>query len=350
MQIYDIPKSGRCGDYVFYMRRRKLFRRRYVVPRNVRTAARRHTRRSFGAIARAWGGKLTEQQRRAWMASGAKVKSHPRLWQSGPLTGEMHFQSINNARARVGLEMLLWPPECVVFGPNPVTGLAVSYADDHVRLRLRVSGAVTEDIMVFAQAPCSAGRKKWRHGAYLGLLPAPQDGECDITDLYVERYGEPEPGKQVFIRTRQQKDGWEGRDCQLSAVVPVKPVAAVKPERRQIRNPNSETQSKADIRNPRAVCLGRLAGSGRGLAYQRCVRPADRLGFRHVNLAFPLRCAMHTGVVPEQCRITSLSVPVRCLRGTGVAAGIRKAECVVRHGALVAFRRQGRWRELWRGS
>src|ERR1035437_9463637 len=242
MQIYDIPKSGRCGDYVFYMRRRRLFRRRYVVPRNVRTAARRRTRRDFGAIARAWGGQLTEEQRRAWMASGAKVKSHPRLWQAGPLTGEMHFQGINNARARIGAEMLPWPPEPVVFGPNPVEALLFHCVNGRLRLRLRVSGPVTEDIMVFAQAPCSAGRKKWRHGAYLGLLPAPQDGECDITDLYVERYGEPEPGKKVFIRTRQQKNGWEGRDCEPSEVVLVKPVAAAKPQAGQIRSPKAATR------------------------------------------------------------------------------------------------------------
>ena len=126
---------------------------------------------------------MTEEQRQAWIASGAKVKSHPRLSQSGRLSGEMHFEGINSARARIGREMLLWPPERVVFGPNPVEGLTISSDNGRIRLRLRVSGPVTEDIMVFGQAPCSAGRKKWRHGAYLGLLPAPQAGESDITDL-----------------------------------------------------------------------------------------------------------------------------------------------------------------------
>ena len=61
---------------------------------------------------------LTEEQRRAWMVAAAQVKSHPRLWQSGPLTGAMHFQGINSARARIGQEKLLWPPECVVFSPR----------------------------------------------------------------------------------------------------------------------------------------------------------------------------------------------------------------------------------------
>ena len=78
----------------------------------------------------------------------------------------MHFEGINSARARIGAAMLAWPPERVVFDPNPVEGLALSYVNGRIRLRLRVSGPVTGDIMVFGQAPCSAGRKKWRHGAY----------------------------------------------------------------------------------------------------------------------------------------------------------------------------------------
>jgi hypothetical protein len=73
--------------------------------------------------------------------------------------------------------------------------------------------------MVFGAAPCSAGRKKWRHGAYLGLLPAPAGGESDITELYVARYGEPKVGERVFIRTRQQVDGQEGEDKDISEVV-----------------------------------------------------------------------------------------------------------------------------------
>ncbi len=204
--------SGRRGKHVFFMRGPKLCRRLYVVPRNVRTAARRRARGAFGAISKAWSQVLTEEQRQAWIVAAAKVQSHPRLWQSGPLTGEMHFEGINSSRAAIGRGMLLWPPEPVVFGPNPVAGVAISYVNGQARLRLKVTGPVTEDIMVFGQAPCSAGWKKWRHGSYLGLLPAPEQGESDITEMYVARYGEPEPGKKVFIRTRQQKDGWEGRE------------------------------------------------------------------------------------------------------------------------------------------
>ena len=306
MIIFDIPKSGRSGDFVFYMRRKTLCRRRYVVPKNVRTAARRRTRGAFGAIAKAWRERLTEEQRQAWVASAARVKSRPRLWQSGPLFGEMHFEGINSARARIGREMLFWPPERVVFSPNPVEGLSFSCVNGHTRLRLRVSGPVTEDIMVFGQAPCRAGRKKWRHGAYLGLLPAPQAGESDITDLYVQKYGQPEPGKKVFIRTRQQKDGWEDHDHDLSEIVPA-PLLHNRP----------------------------------------------RLNLPRIRLASPLiavSCAMHKGVLPKQYRITSQPSPVQCRQGMGRPSAIRAVGRLRRVGLWAKTRRKVQCRELWRGG
>jgi hypothetical protein len=319
--------SGRRGKHVFYMRGRRLYRRLYVVPRNVRTAARRRTRGAFGVIAKAWSQVLTEEQRQAWMVAAAKVKSRPRLWQSGPLTGEMHFQGINSARARIGREMLVCPPERVIFGPNPVEGIAISYVNGQARLRLKVSGPVTEDIMVFGQAPCSAGRKKWRHGAYLGLLPAPEGGESDITEMYVAKFGEPEPGKKVFIRTRQQKDGWEGWDWDFSEVVPM-------------RIPNL----KAETRRPSADWSRELPGWPGRLVHTVSAPGRSRTLF--ASPATPVRCAMHKGVVPEQYRSTSQAIPVQC-RGK---CGVRNAERGIKNGALAKVRRKVHRRELWHGS
>ena len=116
--------------------------------------------------------------------------------------------------------MLLAPPAPVVFGPNPVGKLVITNGEDGVRLLLSVTGPAVEDIMVFGQAPCSAGRTKRRNVSYLGLLPAPEGGVSDITELYVARYGEPRAGEKVFIVTRQQKDGWEGFDQETSEFVP----------------------------------------------------------------------------------------------------------------------------------
>jgi hypothetical protein len=54
---------------------------------------------------------------------------------------------------------------------------------------------------------------------YVGLLPAPVDGWSDITELVVGRFGEPTRGKVLFIRTRQQVDGWMDAGKVTSALV-----------------------------------------------------------------------------------------------------------------------------------
>ena len=40
------------------------------------------------------------------------------------------------------------------------------------------------------------------------------------------RFGEPEPGKKVFIRVQQQRDGWKDMGKDLSEVVLATPEAA----------------------------------------------------------------------------------------------------------------------------
>jgi hypothetical protein len=224
MKVISIPSSGKRGNIVAYNSRYGICHRALVVPANPRTPARQHMRGAFGSFARAWSRVLTQAQREAWDVAGPKVQSKRRL-SSGPLTGQQLFQGLNSSRACIGLKgLLLLPPAPVVFGPNPVAQLTIRNGEDGVRLLLNVVGPVTEDIMVFGQAPCSAGRMKRRNVAYLGLLPAPQDGLSDITAIYVARYGEPRPGEKVFIVTCQQKDGWEGFDKETNEIVPEKPV------------------------------------------------------------------------------------------------------------------------------
>ena len=239
MKVLDIPKSGRCGDLVFYRVRRRQFARRYVVPALRRTPATARARGSLGALSKMWRTLLTEEQRRGWNGAAAKVQSRPRLEQAGSLTGQAHFVGINSSRARINREVLLVAPERVSFPPNPVTGLILSHANGQVSLKLSVSGPVEGDIMVFGAAPCSAGRKKWRHGAFLGLLPPPVGGESDFTELYVARYGKPERGQRVFVRTRQQKEGWEDHPRDVSEVVLAKVAAAGV----EIRSPKAEIRS-----------------------------------------------------------------------------------------------------------
>jgi hypothetical protein len=226
MHILDSPKSGRYGDVVFFMIRNRQRERAYVIPRTVRNAATKRARTAFGALSKAYSTLLTAEQQHAWNAAAAKVLSRPRLGQCGPLTGQEHFVGINSSQARIGRDWLPWPPAPVPFGQNPVEALSLRYVDGRLRLELKLSGPAVEDIMVFAQAPCSPGWKKWRHGTCLGLLPVPRNGVSDITELYLEAFGEPEPGRKVFIRTRQQRNGWEDEAKDVSELVPVNPLAA----------------------------------------------------------------------------------------------------------------------------
>ena len=45
-------------------------------------------------------------------------------------------------------------------------------------------------------------------------------GYSHIAKLYVDRYGVPPAGTRVFIRTRQQRDGWADLPIQTTAIVP----------------------------------------------------------------------------------------------------------------------------------
>jgi len=81
-------KSGRCGDWVWYMRGAKQWRHLYVKPRDPRTPAQRYWRAKFGAASRKYSQSLTQAERRACIAAGHKLRSRPRLGQSGPLNGQ----------------------------------------------------------------------------------------------------------------------------------------------------------------------------------------------------------------------------------------------------------------------
>ena len=182
--------------------------------------AQQRMREVFGRNSQTWGRGLSQEQRDRWNLAGPQVMSHPRCGQRGPLTGEQFFEGINSVLGCVGLPPLWEPPARVVFGLSPVRELVITNDEGGVRLFLKLAAPPTEDIMVFGQAPCSAGRSKRRNVSYLGLLPPAEDGMSEITDLYKAKYGEPRPGTKVFIVTCQQKNGWQGFDQETSEIVP----------------------------------------------------------------------------------------------------------------------------------
>ena len=113
-------KSGRSGAYVYYTDKGKQRYRRYVVPKDPRTPRQHLSRAIFAAASRMWSedGSLTEEQRKAWYASGAKRRSRPRLGQSGPLTGQQNFIGRKYARERRRLQVLLAQPNPKAHVPN----------------------------------------------------------------------------------------------------------------------------------------------------------------------------------------------------------------------------------------
>ncbi|MEI7937341.1 MAG: hypothetical protein WCK27_11685 [Verrucomicrobiota bacterium] len=107
------PLSGRSGPFVYYMRNGRLCWRRYVVPEDPSTARQRRSRAAFRAASRTWsqGGPLTDKQRDAWYADGAKRQSRSRLAQSGPLTGQQNYIGRNSTRKQRDYQLLSRPPQ-----------------------------------------------------------------------------------------------------------------------------------------------------------------------------------------------------------------------------------------------
>ena len=54
----------------------------------------------------------------------------------------------------------------------------------------------------------------------LGLLPDPEGGLSDITDLYLAAFKLLPAGKRVFIRTLLQINGWRHLPKTISARIP----------------------------------------------------------------------------------------------------------------------------------
>ena len=170
---------------------------------------------------------LSDERREAWYRLALEVESRHSLGQSGPLDGILLFKKINAVLRTCGRELLLDPPPLPAFSRNPVVGFIVRERRGGIALKVKVSPEVRwedrpalEDLMVFAWAPCNAGVAKNSLYAFLGLLPVPQGGMCDITELFLKklkewrklkhkRYHIPLEGSRIFIRVWQQVNGWE---------------------------------------------------------------------------------------------------------------------------------------------
>jgi hypothetical protein len=190
-----------------------------AIPRNPRTASQKEVRSALGKVAARWRG-LTEDQRSAWRVA-AKVKNTvPRLGQSGPLTGSQLFAKINCSLATLGGNQVDAPPSFPQFPDNPVGTLVITNEGGTISLKLGCAGTPGSNTTVRATAPCSQGLEKWNNYRVLGILPAPAQGSCDITNIYKARYGSPAVGTKVFVQVNQNIDGWEDMPAETWAIVP----------------------------------------------------------------------------------------------------------------------------------
>jgi hypothetical protein len=72
-------KSGRCGDWIWFVRYGKQIRRPYGCPHDPCTPAQLRSRARLCAASRRYCYSLTEKQRDACTAAVAKLQSRPRL-------------------------------------------------------------------------------------------------------------------------------------------------------------------------------------------------------------------------------------------------------------------------------
>jgi hypothetical protein len=225
MKTGPTHQTGPCGDVVatrnqfgHYVRKRPSRRK----PRNKpRTADTDRSEADWRAISALWN-KLSENQYRDWDIAASNERSRPRAGQSGRLPTRNFFFKVNNARASLGQPLVADPPAPANPGPNPVGQLRITNRGDRVVLRLDVSDAPVNPIKVYGAAPQNRGTKRGRDFRVLGHLPPPRNGESDITQPYLHKFGVPDPDKRVFIRTVVEVNGRQSSPCETNCLVPAR--------------------------------------------------------------------------------------------------------------------------------
>ena len=84
-------RSGRCGDWIWSVKNGKQIRRLWTRPRDPRTPLQLQCRARLAAASKRYSQGLPDGQQEACIAAGARLQSRPRLFQSGPLTGQQYW-------------------------------------------------------------------------------------------------------------------------------------------------------------------------------------------------------------------------------------------------------------------
>ena len=220
MKMQSIPKRGRKGSVIYSETRHGKVAREFVPPDNPQTAQQQDHRRNVQAVTRHWH-TLNDQQCAAWGAATANKYMLTRTGRRVRLSAYHLFVSLNVGRADLGLSQFDLPLAEPVFSDSPVSELVATFTGGRFSLKARVASPRAEHILVYAAAPVRSGVRYVKHLPFLALLPPPQDGWSDLTDLYVARYGVPKPDWAIWIRTCQHIDGWLDAPTTLRARITV---------------------------------------------------------------------------------------------------------------------------------
>ena len=187
--------------------------------RKVPTPDQCRARKEMCLLAAAWNS-LTDEQREAWGAHARADRRGSRVARARRRSGRRLFFKVNSRRLAMQQELLTDPPGPGDFYPTPLVRLLITNRAGRITLKLYLAHGRAEGVMVSSWHPCNAGAMVWNKFVRLGLLPAPHRGMCDITRLYVAKFGVPPVGKKIFIRVQQMND-YSGRLLYTtSAVVP----------------------------------------------------------------------------------------------------------------------------------
>ncbi len=221
MKTLDGPQVGAHGEIVAGRNHYGQHLRKKGHPKKRLTVARVEADIAMRIVAKAWNS-LTEEQAHRWALAGPYVPSRKVLGKAGHLDGRGFFFKVNLPRARLGQELLLEPPAQAGFGPNPAVAFTITNDKWDFAMELTLARAPTEEIMLWASPPCNPGKRRNWDYRVLGLLQTPVEGANNFRRLYVKRFGVPPVGKRVFVRVRQQTNGWRGEPWEASAVVPLR--------------------------------------------------------------------------------------------------------------------------------
>ena len=168
-------------------------------------------------LAAAWNA-LADEQRQAW---GERARTNRRGGRAARLhlrNGRRLFFRVNSRRLALRLPLLTDPPEEGTYVPAPLVKLIITNRARRITLKLKVTGGDPKGVMVSSWHPCNPGAMTWRKFVRIGPLPPPVRGLCDITQLYVAKFGVPPVGKKIFVRIQQMQD-YLGKLAQVTSAI-----------------------------------------------------------------------------------------------------------------------------------